>query len=242
MDARLLEKVEKLLAKAQATDFADEAAALTARAQGMMLKYSIDEAMLNLQRGVQGSSVPTSVQVTIGKPRMHNGATFARLMGVIGSVNNVQVIQSGGPHNLWLVGFESDIEATRMLYASLVVQATSAELKARAERSNAAWVASSTFKAAFLQGYVTEVGSRLRLAAKAAAKEATVEYGGKAEVALVDRKAAVQAKVREQFPRLGTARGRYYGDRMGQAAGRAAGARADIGGKKVGAGRKALTG
>ena len=50
-DERLLGKIRALLAKAESTEFAEEAEALSARAQELMAKYSIDHALLAAETG-----------------------------------------------------------------------------------------------------------------------------------------------------------------------------------------------
>ena len=50
-DERVLGRIRALLAKAESTEFAEEAEALSARAQELMAKYSIDHALLAAQSG-----------------------------------------------------------------------------------------------------------------------------------------------------------------------------------------------
>ena len=50
-DERLLGKIRALLAKAESTEYAEEAEALSARAQELMAKYSIDHALLAARAG-----------------------------------------------------------------------------------------------------------------------------------------------------------------------------------------------
>ena len=52
-DERVLGRIRALLAKAEATEFAQEAEALSARAQQLMAKYSIDHALLTARDGHQ---------------------------------------------------------------------------------------------------------------------------------------------------------------------------------------------
>src|SRR5438045_2689314 len=47
IDDRMLAKVRALLAKAESTEFTDEADALTAKAQELMTRYSIDRALVD---------------------------------------------------------------------------------------------------------------------------------------------------------------------------------------------------
>src|ERR1035437_9378523 len=50
-DERILGKIRALLAKAESTEFTEEAEALSARAQELMAKYSIDHALLAAEAG-----------------------------------------------------------------------------------------------------------------------------------------------------------------------------------------------
>ena len=50
-DTRILGKIRALLAKAESTEFPEEAEALSARAQELMAKHSIDHALLAAQSG-----------------------------------------------------------------------------------------------------------------------------------------------------------------------------------------------
>ena len=47
----MLSRIRALLAKAEATEYAEEAEALSARAQELMAKYSIDQALLAAESG-----------------------------------------------------------------------------------------------------------------------------------------------------------------------------------------------
>ena len=71
-DERILGKIRALLAKAEATEFPDEAEALSARAQELMAKHSIDHALLAAQYGSKepgargGSPVDSPYEVAEG--------------------------------------------------------------------------------------------------------------------------------------------------------------------------------
>ena len=54
----MLDKVRALLAKAESTEFPEEAGALTSRAQQLMARYSIDHALLAAQTGSRGEKPP----------------------------------------------------------------------------------------------------------------------------------------------------------------------------------------
>jgi hypothetical protein len=111
-----------------------------------------------------------------------------------------------------------------MLYTSLLVQATSA---ATAHRGIAG-------RRAFLFGFASEVGRRLReINAAAVLAHDAVEHEADAPgVALVlaDRKADVEADVDRRYGKVGTlSASAPVSDRGAHAAGRVAGSRADLG-------------
>ena len=61
-DRRVLDRVRGLLTKAESTEFPAEAEALTAKAQELMARHSIEQAMVEARCGASGPrSAPTSV-------------------------------------------------------------------------------------------------------------------------------------------------------------------------------------
>src|SRR5699024_3026667 len=90
----------------------------------------------------------------------------------------------------------------------------------------------------FLFGFAAEVGERLAEANRAAARDADAsagDHGSPASVALVlaDRRADVDDYVAKRYGRLGTLPAARV-SRAGYGEGRAAGARADLGDRRVG--------
>ena len=70
--ARMLEKVRALLAKAESTAFEDEADACTAKAQELIARYSIDAALVESQGGGPGGSASVSaVRIAVDDSYAH---------------------------------------------------------------------------------------------------------------------------------------------------------------------------
>lgn len=228
MDNAQLTKIEALLAKAEATQFEDEAAAFIAKAQALMVKYSIDEAMLDAARVNGRTSEPVSETITLGKPRARNLMTFAALLDGIAKPNNVRVVLAGGPSTAHLVGFPGDIARVRMLYASLLVQMLGHE----AEAAKTAYYRHRTsHKASFYVGWVNRVIARIQEAANLAKQDHAAASGAGTELVLASREERVSAAFVDLFPHVRAARrGGRVSDPAAYASGSAAGNRAALSG------------
>ena len=90
-----LGRVQALLAKAERTDFPEEAEALLAKAQDLMARHAISEAMVQAARardGGSGESV-TSLRVVVDAP--YAGAKRT-LLGAVAAANGCRTIYLGG--------------------------------------------------------------------------------------------------------------------------------------------------
>lgn len=236
----ILEKVRKLLAKAEAEGVTPpEAEALTAKAAEMMAKYGIDQARLNAAR--PGTDELTSRQIAVENP-WANVRVFL-LAGILGAMRcqAVQLTDRIGGAKLHMFGYASDLDRAELLYTSLLVQMArglAAQHIPPGTRSPKAW------RRSWMLGFATVVAERVRVAESRAAEQAKTEdqASGSTSTALVlaDRSLAVKSALQQEYPRTRSARitysGRGYGD------GREAGRNADIGGARVGAGATAALG
>ena len=109
-DARALRRIRALLAKAESTDFPDEAESLTAKAQELMTRHAVDAALLDA-----GAGAPAGAAV--GTRRVHVDDPYVRakmqLLGAIADANGVRLVwyQSLGIANL--VGLPADPRRSR---------------------------------------------------------------------------------------------------------------------------------
>ena len=120
MDGRVLEKVRGLLAKAESTEFEDEADALTAKAQELMARYSIDQAMVARETD---SEEPSGRRIGVDDPYAQGKAN---LLAVIAGANRCRSVWLASYGFSTVVGFAGDIDIVEVLYLSLLVQATRA--------------------------------------------------------------------------------------------------------------------
>ena len=194
-DQRVLERVRALLAKAESTTFPEEAEALSAKAQELMARHSLDEAMVDEAGGVDHE--PGGVRLPIDDP-------YARAKSIIlaevASANRCSAVWSEGLGFSTVFGFESDLRFVEMLYTSLLVQATTAMVAAGSQTDVYGRSRTRSFRQSFLLAYAMRVGHRLREAEQASRAAAAEQYGEALLPVLADRSAAVNAARDAAFP------------------------------------------
>ncbi|MEV7090432.1 DUF2786 domain-containing protein [Streptomyces sp. NPDC093085] len=224
-----LATIQALLAKAEdaATSEAEAELART-RAMEMMAKYGVDEALLSDGRPSRDEVCDRNIDLpnpwSMSRVRLvcfiaESVGCKAAYMGIRGNVRRVHV-----------VGYESDIQRTEILCASLVLQmigGLGAQVVPYGVRSARAWRNSWTI--GFAERVLERLGA-IEKAARAAARDETSATGRRGELVLADRDAKVQAAFRRAHPNARVSRSSYSGNGYGDGA--AAGNRADIGGTR----------
>ena len=196
LDARILDRIRALLAKAESTDFPDEAEALTAKAQELVSRHAVGAALL------AGRGSPTDP--VVGR-RLHLDGPYIRekvmLLTAIGDANRVRTVWFTRVQIATIVGTAADLQQAELLFASLLVQSGRAVQEAGTAGRRGA--AAATFRRAFLAGYAHRIGERLR----AADARATAEAAADARVPvttltpiLARRSDAVDSEFRRLFP------------------------------------------
>jgi hypothetical protein len=215
-DGRLLDRVRALLAKAESTEFPEEAEAFTAKAQELMARHSIDHAMLTADTG--GREAPGGVRVGIDNPYE---AAKALLLQNVAEANRCRTVWSRQLGFATLLGYPGDVEAVELLYTSLLVQATAAVVAAGSRRDSRGRSRTRSFRSAFLNAYAIRIGERLRAATEEVCREATTTGGSDRLLpVLAARDDAVHAMVEMMFPEFVNHQVRI-GDREGWAWGTA---------------------
>lgn len=126
--SKLEGKIAKLLAKAEKTTPA-EAEALTEHAEKLMLKYGIEQAVINAKRaGKSHTSDERMMKVSIEYTGVYAKAVFLAMAGIADAFKTVKTIDasSGKIATLWIVGYESDVEQMKVLITSMQLQLMSA--------------------------------------------------------------------------------------------------------------------
>jgi hypothetical protein len=216
-DARTLGRIRALLAKAEATGFPEEAEALTAKAQELMARHSVDEALLDARAPAKDS--PGACRIGVEPPYEQAKAV---LLDAVATANHCRAVWNEPFAFSTVVGFEGDLAAVELLYTSLLVQAQSAMARAEAAQRAGGRKRTKTFRQSFLAAYAHRVGDRLRAAAEAPVTDDLLPVLASREVAVTDR-------MERMFPRTTTTRLRGVSDEAGWTEGARAADRAQVG-------------
>jgi hypothetical protein len=231
VDPGVLSKVRALLAKAESTTFPAEAEALTAKAHELMTRHTIDRAVL------EGSAVAGEVSAR----RLMVEAPYARarfsLLSAIARSCGCRVVWWPRLGLVTVFGFDADLEATELLYTSLLLQATTAMKQSSGRRESSARTAA--FRRAFLYAFAARIGQRLRTAADAAVAAAAETHGDALLPVLASREEAVEAAVAAAAPKTSSVR-ISFSDHDGYRAGVAAADRATLTTQRSVDGRRAI--
>jgi hypothetical protein len=227
---RLLDRVRKLLAKAEAQGVTPpEAQALTAKAAQLMARYGIDRALLAAAR--PETDAPGSRLVDLDNPWKRVKAHLLCGLGAALRCPCILLTTRDGLR-VHMFGYESDIERTDVLYTSVLVQMSHglavAQVPDRA--SPRAW------RRSWLLGFAAAVITRVKAAeqaAQAAAEQAppAAETGRSTALVLADRSLVVRSALQREYPVTRAARTTYSG--TGYGAGYEKGQRADLGTRRV---------
>lgn len=264
-------KIQGLLRKAEGTDNENEAEAFYAKAQDLMLRYAIDEARLRDLEGAQAAKAKP-VKITVDFDWFYAQAKI-RMISLIAKANRCKVIINPMAQRLdrkarqvYVIGYERDVENVQILFVSILLQATragKAEYKVRLSAKafdHAAEPGWSGDYCTVCHEPIREGRSGFTHKVEGQTKFLTSFIYGYAEtvgqrlmerndamrredptgMALVDlSRERVDEAVNEFFPSLG--RGRKTSIRgTGWGAGQRAGHNADIGNPGVGAGRRQI--
>ncbi|KJY37786.1 DUF2786 domain-containing protein, partial [Streptomyces katrae] len=224
IEPRMLGRIRALLAKAEATTYPEEAEALSAKAQELMARHTVDEALLAV-RGGGPAQVPGACRIGVEPPYEEAKAV---LLDAVATANRCRAVWNSAFEFSTVVGFESDLEAVELLFTSLLVQGTAAMTRAEAAQRAGGRKRTKTFRQSFLLAYASRLGRRLAETAEHTAAEAPDNLP-----ALVARDVAVTSRADEMFPRTTTTRLRGATDHAGWEDGTAAADAAHVGGKRA---------
>lgn len=240
MSEKILDRITKLLKKADSTDSEHEREALNSKVEELMIRHGIEEAAIQLKM----KDTPDPKDPLIYRVVTVSG-TFARPMATMGfqiaeGLSTVKVylgqVKAVG-ERVYVFGYTSDIDAFVALWRSLQMQAT---------REVNEWAKTNTYfkslqphrknveKRTFLDAYSSRVRQRLTEIRNQVVQDMTAEGIVGAELALRSKVDQADELAHRQFT-VGKARGgnRTWGSGLADGAGRAAGDRADVGQKAV---------
>ena len=230
IQADYVRKIQALLATAEslADQGNDEAAgAYVAKAHALQQKYSIDQAMLGDGAGDQARAIVDRIWTmpgAYGRRKVNLAHVVAVHTGCAGYFSR----SDDGSYRFTVFGFTADVEWAETLFCSLCHQAEAALRFAE----KGPYEHGRSFTTAFLEGFTSEVGRRLREAAREAEAAAAREHdraagahnGRSVALVLADKAKRVDAELKVRVGRLSTSRlsgsQSYSGFEQGRVAGR----------------------
>ncbi|MFB7610686.1 DUF2786 domain-containing protein [Streptomyces gardneri] len=204
-EPRMLTRIRALLAKAEATGYPEEAEALTAKAQELMARHSLDEA--TLAAGAPSPEAPGAIRIGVEPPYEQAKAI---LLDAVATANHCRAVWNEAYGFSTVVGFEADLDPVELLYTSLLVQGTAAMTRAEAEQRAGGRKRTKSFRQSFLLAYANRLGSRLSATSRRVAAEAPTLLP-----ALASRDLAVTNRTDELFPETRSTRVRAAWDEEG---------------------------
>ncbi|MFB7590319.1 DUF2786 domain-containing protein [Streptomyces sp. NPDC056169] len=204
-EPRMLTRIRALLAKAEATGYPEEAEALTAKAQELMARHSLDEA--TLAAGAPSPETPGAIRIGVEPPYEQAKAI---LLDAVATANHCRAVWNEAYGFSTVVGFEADLDPVELLYTSLLVQGTAAMTRAEAEQRAGGRKRTKSFRQSFLLAYANRLGARLATTSRRVAAEAPTLLP-----ALASRDLAVTNRTDELFPETRSTRVRAAWDEEG---------------------------
>jgi hypothetical protein len=215
-ESRSFARIRALLAKAEATGYPEEAEALSAKAQELMARYSVDEALLSAR--APAPDAPGACRIEVEPPYEQAKAV---LLDAVADANHCRAVWNEPFGFSTVVGFEGDLQAVELLYTSLLVQAETAMTRAEVAQRAGGRKRTKSFRQSFLAAYAHRVGTRLRAAAEAPVSDDLLPVLASREVAVTDR-------LERMFPATTTTRLRGTTDAAGWTEGSRAADRAQV--------------
>lgn len=173
VDQKVLSRVRALLAKAESTGFAEEAEALSAKAQELMTRHSLLRAAVDADSGA-GPEPATARRLWLDSPYI--GAK-ALLVDAVASANRCRTVFSGQLGFVTVLGDDVDLQVVELLTTSLLVQATTAMLAGGPRKTRSGPSRTRSYRQAFLVAYATRISERLNAASEEAISAARKEMG-----------------------------------------------------------------
>jgi hypothetical protein len=241
-DSKYLDKILGILALANDPATLPEAAKnYTEQAQRLMTKWGIEEEQLRVARAARGADEPVGDE-RVWIPYSPYQSTQLQLWQVAAEQNGVQAVLISGAYRVhpdtgeyqkgsWyeLFGFETGRTLTKLLAASLTVQAEHEFRTAGVQSRMAAETSHPGHRIRWKNGFVA--GFAAGAAAKLArARRETVDATPGSALALVDRDALVLKAVSDKYNKLGKSKSSAgQGSGSAQLEGYLAGKQADVG-------------
>ena len=191
---KVLAKVRSLLAKAESTEFDDEAEALSAKAQELMSRYALDRALIDHGHGIRQQA--TLRRIWLDNPYV---TAKAMLVDAVASANRCRTVLADQWGFTTVVGDEVDLDVVELLTTSLLLQGTRAMLSTGSQLNRSGVSRTRSYRQSFLVAYAGRIGERMHAANEAS--ESATDSSMLLPV-LSARSRVVDDLIEQQFPHL----------------------------------------
>ncbi|MFI7059808.1 DUF2786 domain-containing protein [Kribbella sp. NPDC050124] len=188
-----LAQVRALLAKAEATIYPDEAEALSAKAQELISKHSLEE-LLDQPDGSAVGGATTYRRIWLDAPYIDAKASLVDEVAAANRCRSVHAAQLGF---CTVVGRPFDLDAVELMVTSLLAQAQRAMLAHGSRTDLVGRSRTRSFRQSFLLSFAMHIGQRLRGVA-----DESVAAAPSLLPVLRDREAEVDELTAAMFPNL----------------------------------------
>jgi len=216
----MLDKVRKLLAKAENVAGTPEADVLNAKAFELIAKYGIDETAARERNGEGPAPIEIARFAISGQYQREQSF----LLHILSRALHCKPLMLDGNESHVVYGTAGHIERLRVLFATLMPQMLAGASRVRPHYG--AQVGVKAYRMSWMRGFYLEVGSRLEEAEGTAAKESEP---GTALVLMDDAKRAEAALQADHGGQMRDVTSRSRHDGSAAAAGAAAGQRVNLG-------------
>jgi hypothetical protein len=228
VDNRVLIRIRALLAKAESSDFEEEADAFMSKAQELMTRHRLDRALVEDD---DASGSPPAIEARRCWLEDPYVPAKGLLLSVVGKANRCQCVSNDAIGMVTIIGHPDDLDITEVLFTSLLFQATR-RMTALGSRSGSTDCAAQharrpAFRRSFLVAFAIRIGKRLQQVAETATNAAADDLGDRLLPVLARHDEAVDRVVQQLFPSLVRSR-LAASDGRGWAAGTAAADLADL--------------
>lgn len=164
-----LARIRALLAKAESTEFDEEAEALIGKAQELIARYALGRLLDETSANGPDSGTPATVR------RLWLDAPYVRakaaLVDEVARANRCRTALAEQHGFSVVVGFAGDLDAVELLVTSLLVQANTAMQRQARSQNGSGTARTRAFRQSFLIAFAVRIGERLRAETEAVAAE-----------------------------------------------------------------------
>lgn len=225
VDEKMLARIRALLAKAESTDFPEEAEALSSKAQELMTRFSLDRALVDAgphqpgpHKAGGGNAQAGARRIWLDPPYV---AAKSLLVQAVANANHCRLVTDAKTGYVTVVGPHVDLELVEILTTSLLLQASRAMLAPGSQVGRYGRSRTRSWRQSFLVSYSTRIGERLSEASAATQASVGEQTSARLLPVLAAREREVESLFTELFPRT-ISRSISVSNGDGWAAGRAA--------------------